>query len=352
MADRFIRTFTYDTQLIRGVAIILVIAVHSFSIAVYSDVSYARSIYIWINVISHCAVPLFVILSGFMLSLSSNNIKASHRQRKLVLFKMIPTYVLWSMIYYTLYSLNHGQPFDLADYSTQFLLLGNPLHLWFLLLLIQFYLLFPILYYIYSLIPHKKLFLFGVLILQTLISELLLKLSEDQSMRHRWFPFTDFMLYFFLGFFIKDHGEQVIKLVNTKAVKLFAMISLIVSGWVVTTAILNMNTLEMRPIESLFEFRVAFVLIVLAMFILIYDLTISLRRSDGVIRKVLSQFGLFAYQIYLVHVAMIGAVHFLLKDYIGLGTDFAIITTLALVIPSSFFTVRWLSSTPLARIIF
>jgi len=132
-----------EFDLIRAAAALAVIAIHVT--AGYMDSPLA---YTW-NHLVRFAVPLFIIISGFLLAWSDHDsldfsTPAFYRQR---LHRILVPYILWTIIYcllnfYLLRLLNH--PLLLLTTLGKALLMGNACyHLYFIPIILQLYLLYP-----------------------------------------------------------------------------------------------------------------------------------------------------------------------------------------------------------------
>ena len=102
------------------------------------------------NQISRFAVPLFFIISGFLLEHNADEKLNYKKYFKKRLIKIALPYVFWSTIYYYfVFNNNH-------DNMTKVLLNGNAsYHLYFIPTICIFYLIFPLLHNIYKVIINK-----------------------------------------------------------------------------------------------------------------------------------------------------------------------------------------------------
>jgi peptidoglycan/LPS O-acetylase OafA/YrhL len=135
-----------EFDLIRAAAALAVIAIHVT--AGYMDSPLA---YVW-NHLVRFAVPLFIVISGFLLYWTDHEAESLkylpaavfYRQR---LHRILVPYILWTVIYcllnfYLLRLLNH--PLLLLTTLGKALLLGNAYyHLYFIPIILQLYLLYP-----------------------------------------------------------------------------------------------------------------------------------------------------------------------------------------------------------------
>lgn len=138
-----------EPDIVRGVAIIAVVAIHASAIAQsrMSAVSPLYAVYVTLTYVSLFAVPAFIFISGLVLAhvyregIPSYGTFLSRR-----IASIGAPYVIWSLFYY-LYSARASHlPFGLAWLGglTKALLLGTAFyHLYFVVIILQMYLLFP-----------------------------------------------------------------------------------------------------------------------------------------------------------------------------------------------------------------
>ena len=131
---------------LRGVAILGVIAIHTSAHFTYVDnSSLVVRANIVVDVLAHFAVPLFILLSGIALTLryGSNGAQFDAGQfYKRRLARIIPPYVVFSLLYLLLFSAEYGPP-ELLWVPLALLTGSAYYHLWFVALLLQLYLLYP-----------------------------------------------------------------------------------------------------------------------------------------------------------------------------------------------------------------
>lgn len=164
------------TNLLKGFAILAVVAIHVTNVFIGHNLWLTN----WDQVLRF-SVPLFTALSGLALAkkyLDQLEIKNFYQSR---LLKLLPLYILWSAIYW----LVTRQPFPF-EY-----------HLYFVPMIFQAYLLFPVI------LPLVKKFPWPALIISALLQILYFQHhgipSQDQSL-YIWFAAWQF--YFVLGIFL------------------------------------------------------------------------------------------------------------------------------------------------------
>lgn len=139
----------------RALAIMAVLAIHATSEAVALTIG-TRSypLYLVVNIISKFAVPVFIFLSGFVLfynymdkPLSGGVIRQFYRKR--LLYILVP-YLVFSVLYFVLQLYRNGVLFHLSwsvayDFVRDLLSGRAYTHLYYIIIIVQFYVLFPLL---------------------------------------------------------------------------------------------------------------------------------------------------------------------------------------------------------------
>lgn len=123
---------------LRGVAIIMVVAIHTFAATIQPDVL-ANDLIILLRQILNCAVPIFLAISGFFLS-KKENIVYSHFLEHQIPKVYIPT-LIWSLPYLALHIYLGNNWYEGIVY---YFICGFSIY-YFIALIIQYYLLLPIL---------------------------------------------------------------------------------------------------------------------------------------------------------------------------------------------------------------
>lgn len=95
-----------------------------------------------VNELARTGVPLFFMISGYLLLSSANtlNIKAFYRSR---LSKYILPFLFWDIVYYCLYRVHNGSRILSFDFFKELLNNGSAYHLWFMYSIILLYFMLP-----------------------------------------------------------------------------------------------------------------------------------------------------------------------------------------------------------------
>lgn len=136
--------------ILRGVAILAVVGVHFLAglpASTYTTSSW-QGIAVFLDQLSRISVPIFVAMSGYGLTLKYQKqvFKWPEFLRKRV-FKLLPLYVLWSMIFYGVFLLIPAwrSPTTPSSFLMQLLLGRADYQMYFVPMIFQLYLLFPFL---------------------------------------------------------------------------------------------------------------------------------------------------------------------------------------------------------------
>ncbi len=128
-----------EFDVLRALAIIGVLLIHVSAQVLLSKNGMDNSIALFINQVSRFAVPVFLILSGWGLTMS-NSLKNGYLLfLKKQILKIIVLYIIWNVIYYiaTVHS------FNILKFIKSFILGSTYYHLYFVPLIIVFYLIYP-----------------------------------------------------------------------------------------------------------------------------------------------------------------------------------------------------------------
>ncbi len=158
-----IKESTSYLYFLRIFAAILVILLHCIA-PFLSNLYYFETRIWWIcnalNCISRAAVPLFFMISGYLLLSNPKtlNIKEFYKKR---IPRLLVSLIIWNILYY-LYS--NYQDLSVSEFFKQALHSGTSYHLWFVYSMIGFYLLLPFLKRITDNCSNKQLWLLTIIL--------------------------------------------------------------------------------------------------------------------------------------------------------------------------------------------
>jgi surface polysaccharide O-acyltransferase-like enzyme len=138
--------YNFSADLLRAIAIIFVVIVHVFSEFLNYHPAFLTSDW-WfaaiINSLARMAVPLFVMLSGYLL-LSEHKTHTTKDFLRKRFSKIGPPLLLWPFVYYAWKLFSAHASFSLATFMTAYISMTTYYHLYFLYLVAGLYLITPI----------------------------------------------------------------------------------------------------------------------------------------------------------------------------------------------------------------
>ena len=187
---------------LRIMACLMVILIHISATPVVSlsRNSLAQLFFIFMNHLSKPAVPVFIFISGFLLHNIYKNQKIqlfSYYKKRLP--KLLLPYVLWCTVYYALYAYFGYYPKNLIFFLKGILQGTFIYHLYFMVIIIQFYLLYPIFQLISNKIDESKVLIVSLIIQLSII--LVIFPMKDRL-------FITYLSYFVLGMWVNTKAES------------------------------------------------------------------------------------------------------------------------------------------------
>jgi peptidoglycan/LPS O-acetylase OafA/YrhL len=160
---------------LRGIAILAVVAIHTS--ANFVDILKINMLLLLnalVDLISGFAVPLFIFISGFVLSIKYKGLFSEKNFYIKRAKSVIPQYIIFSTIYILLSIVNSAINGSLKYPGKEtmifdFLTASSCYHLWYFILIIQFYIFHPLIMRLYENFTNKNrisLFIFLTLIIQ------------------------------------------------------------------------------------------------------------------------------------------------------------------------------------------
>lgn len=326
-------THVPEMDYLRAFAILAVLAIHvSAGFTAISAINPLMVTNIAIDIFTHFAVPLFIFISGFLLYLKYQR-KYSLKEFYLKRFwRIIPPYLVFTTFYLVftaaIASFKAGAltlPSVLQILYAYFAA-GGYFHLWFFLIIIELYLLYPIIVRVYHFFADRNLSVLFLLISLGLqwgwqifghFFELHL-LGYDLSITDKVFLCRIF--YFALGIFICSHYPKIKEWILSKSALVFLVPTILftVLGsclWVsaislygsLSGGLFSFAESLIQPISYLFTFALLFVI------------SNKLSESKGKCKWLLT-ISLYSFGIYLIHPFFQAGIGFLLK-LVGVTQD-------------------------------
>ena len=304
----------YYVDFIRVIGMYSIILIHVTSIFCPDN----STAYI-INQFSRFGVPIFFILSGISLYhtypiIDKKNISTYYKKRFITI--VIP-YLLWIIIYFVYeYRHNIEELFTIEALYTvlQSIFLGKR-HLYFLIIMIQFYIIYPLIAKIISLKKYDKL-----IIISSLIITLYLNLA---AFLMRWYinitPFGDlaylylsvfsWLFYFILGIYFVKFNEKIKVFVNKNK-------GIILCLWVIMLMALIMESKLSNTYGSSIKPTV-FIYSILSFFIFYYLSEVIVKHAPINILTWLSSQSFFVFLSHILVMELLKTYMFLANINIG-----------------------------------
>jgi len=278
---------------------------------------------VFFQVILRFGVPLFLLISGFVLTQKYDaTFSASEFYIKRV-SRLIGPYLTFSLLYLVVYGFLEGWP---AVGRLFFLLLtaSTTVHLWFFRLIIELYLLYPLImraYFYFESIGKERLFLFGVLAVQIFMT--LIAATYENGQNKYFLEVPQFMAYFMAGIYLSRNQTAVVSWIESfKGAKLLRLM-ICLFGIVAVLAIFTYTEYLAvgRPRYEKTAFHIMFScyqpLIAGCWLIFSFAIYDWCARYKNVLR-VMASLGQYSFGIYLIHPLFMGvAVRVLKAVHIG-----------------------------------
>lgn len=245
---------------LRIMACLMVILIHisATPVVTLTPNSVSQIIFILLNQFAKPAVPIFIMISGFLLHGIYRETELSPIQYWIKrLPKLVIPYVLWSLGYYFIYMKMGYYPLDFA-FIMKGILFGTFIyHLYFMVIIIQFYVLYPLLHFASKKIDDLPLFI-AILTIQFLL------IKVPFEYRDRFF--ITYFCYFGLGMLFSSYLPILMKIRN---IHYWGALGFLISGALNTFLVLNsQNAWSIIPeIISIFSYTFISALCCVSLFV-------------------------------------------------------------------------------------
>lgn len=306
-----------ELDFLRCFAILAVLAIHvSSNFSNLHTVNFLVAANVMVDEFSHYAVPLFILISGLVLSLKyweQYDIWSFYKKR---LASVVPQYLVFSLAYILLFSILEKSPVSLFNVIYDVLTANGAFHLWFFAVIIEFYLAYPLIVAAYRYFEQRRQAeLFLALCLAIQLSWLGFRLFTETILRGSPYYFTfdnlsnriflSLLFYFVLGMYITRNLDRVkvtLPYVNTRMVLAVSFALVLVTSIVWIFGIYAYGGYYKFPpyiftVDTLVE-----PLLYALLFILLYQLAVYTMGFDNIISRAASSLGKYSFGVYLIHV--------------------------------------------------
>jgi len=325
-----------EIEYLRGVAILAVLAIHTSSNFIHiQNLNLLLITNVIIDVFAHFAVPLFIFISGFVLPIKYDSSLSKRSFYKKRVLSIIPPYIIFSIVYICIRTIGHWKMNGVLEYPSLtnilfwILTASSAFHMWFFALVIQFYMIYPYIIYLYEKYSLKKqlilLLLITFLVQESwLVSRDVLQTYSNPTINLLLTSvFLSHIFYFILGIYTYHNYENMKKKVleNKKLLSFFVLLFTIVISIFWIKGIIEYGNYSNIPayffiIPDLIG-TVYFPLI----FLLLLMSTINLKSSNRISSNILLSLGNYSFGIYLIHVVYMNVIINILFPKVNIDVD-------------------------------
>ncbi len=306
-----------ELYFIRAISAFGIFMIHATGgFALYSQFnSNAMHISILLNQFFRFGTPVFMIVSGFVLFYNYRNLNEFNAKKfyiKKLKFLLLP-YIVWSILYFLYINYYFNTQITIASIIT--LIKKIPFgdtyaHLYFIFLIFQFYLLFPIIIKVLGKYMKRSplkvficLFLIqgSVLLYAYYFKAYGISKALDFFNKYYWKSVFGWFYYFILGGIIAFHYENIVDFINKK-------IKVIIIGYVLSSVLFlgevyfNIVLTNGRDYyENFGSIRPANMLYAVCTFCILVYLTRKITIKNSVLIEIPKSFGTYSLGIYFSH---------------------------------------------------
>lgn len=288
--------YFYELNFIRAIAALSVVMVHVTAANYHLNNSHLNWLLLFFNQMSRFGTPMFAVISGFLLYNQAINGRYNVKKFMYSRFtKIIIPFIIWSVFYLFLKSYSFSEINDIDSikkFLYDFILGKSYYHLYFIAVVIQFYILFPILQKFHS----KKQLLFLTLV-ALYLNVFSLMTSVDfgsgllnQFLNERAFIFK-WIFYFFLGGLFVHYWDRIVKIIQ-KNMKFILSIGIIAVLFMFYDYQMSEDLIGSTRLTNLLHVPVLMIALTGLYFLL---------GSYEKLRNILLEIGNMSMGIYLVH---------------------------------------------------
>jgi surface polysaccharide O-acyltransferase-like enzyme len=287
-----IKNYNVSADIIRILAAFYVIFSHStdrFVLYTTLKASSAWHVIYFFNTLSRVAVPLFVVLSGYLIlnRAKTKNVKAFYGKR---FTRILYPFIIWLAIYYG-WTVYWDQTKLTLDFIAQTLWYGNLWHLYFLIIIMELYLLTPFLERFNETRTRQQqtILFWSLLALSVICSLLTLVHINVQALSLT--IFIPYIGYYYAGGYLRD----------VKVNKLWTVIFLLL--YFVLAYITNVIADGNTTTYIIFNFSPTLLPMTLFLFLALKDIHkhVATKFLTGKFEKVIAYTGRASFGIYLLH---------------------------------------------------
>ncbi len=312
-----------ELDYLRGFAILAVIMIHTSAyFTTVGSLTKVTGVMLFIDEFAHYAVPLFISISGFVLYYNYSSKFNTVIYYKKRLLSVIPQYIFFSCMYMAYFDkanlIKGTTSITLKIFINNLIFAYSAYHLWFFIILLQLYFLYPVIVKVYKYFKQKNKIdnlILGTLIIQVswnmFIYLIFPKVNQFNIIilfiKKIRFVFFSHIFYFMIGIYVADNINFVKEVISKIRIKFISVLCIFLTIAIVLILIrvyfYNGNGF-MSSAFILLE-PILFCLT----FILLYKISKTLCGNRSILSSIIYNFGVYSFGIYLVHVFYVIEVH-------------------------------------------
>ena len=298
-----------EINYLRGFGVLAVIAIHTTGY--FTEIKQFNPLVLvnlWTDVFSQFAVTLFILISGFVLAKNYRDNFSLRSFYKKRIRSIIPQYLLFSLLY-TVFN-NRVIMEDNSLKSNLALLLKNiwhseaSYHLWFFAIIIQLYILYPLILKTYTLFKQRdkaELWIVLLLMIQTLFMVGL----HTPYLSGVKINFIGFLFYFGLGIYTVDHFDLIRRGFKRQTTLLFTMSMALTVGssFFIIIGLTTGYRYNTMPAYYFIGSEIMYPIFRVITFLFLFNVARSLHeKRRSIFAKVINKIGDYSFGIYLIHI--------------------------------------------------
>lgn len=315
--DSFSKAWIEEIDILRGFAILAVIAIHtSTNFSKITNLNYLVISNMVIDIFSQFGVPLFIFISGFVLAIKYYDMVPLTQFFIKRIRSTIPQYLIFSILYISFFAILNDPPSS-SEIFYKILTASSAIHMWFFLTIIGFYIFYPIIIKIYRYFEeqemiHSFLMLTFFIQISWSISVLIMESNGyDPSVVYlAKRVFIPYLFYFISGIYvsknltyIKDHIRSI-KMYKPILFSILILMTMIILFFWIIGQKYYVQGLDYFYYMSPLYFIILIILEVfyyLAIFVLLFEASYMVIEQKNILGSILLTLGRHSFGIYLIH---------------------------------------------------
>ncbi|WP_058303289.1 acyltransferase [Gorillibacterium timonense] len=304
------KPYRMEIEFMRAFAIVAVILIHATGL-VFSQLPAEVSsypVYFFLNIFSSFAVPVFIFISGFSFYYTYQDTEMTGAAAKLFYKKRLTAiawpYSIFAVLYFVILCRDYTFPKTLITFAYQFLTGRTYTPLYFIFVIVQFYLIFPLLIRLLKTKAFSRYLWVTGLLLKAgyfLINKFYIAhLSFLPNLFHRTGSiFVSYIAYFCIGGYVALHYERILA-AGKRLSRKFVLFALWLAAGSILVWLYYVGQVRHHWLDSAVYESVQVLFSLLSAFELLLLSRLVLNRTE-LMAKLLTSLGVCSLGIYYVH---------------------------------------------------